>query len=72
MTSPRKPAPAPDAATSAASPPDAEAMRRSIVMRLMRAHCERLGGCTRACRRQRRCVAADRVEHTRRAPARRA
>jgi hypothetical protein len=42
-------------------PVDAEQMRREILVRLMRLHCERKGGCTRRCRRAGRCVAADAV-----------
>jgi hypothetical protein len=42
-------------------PVNADRVRLQIAARLMDLHCRRLGGCTRACRRQRRCVAADAV-----------
>lgn len=41
---------------------DAESIRNEIAARLMRLHCARQNGCTRRCRRQGRCVAADEVD----------
>lgn len=44
------------------SAPDAESLRRMILARLTRLQCYNKGGCTRSCRRQRRCVVADAMQ----------
>jgi hypothetical protein len=52
-----------DRREATSTPPlDAERIRNEIAARLMRLHCARQNGCTRRCRRQGRCVAADAVD----------